>query len=125
MPARQPSVEKLIALLQANPDLKAALTAALKEAGEDGIETLQQFYSFLNGLLTHIPTDKQLDPDTEKFWYIINKSPGDIFKRSDVFNEWIREFILSMGAYMDSTESAKDLESFIKDSKNNIEDYFK
>ena len=26
---------------------------------------------------------------------------------------------------MDSTESAQDIESFIKDSKNNIEDYFK
>ena len=125
MSAKQPSVEKLNTLLQTNPDLKAALTAAIKEADEDGIKTLQQFYDFLNGLLTHIPTDKQLNADTENFWVILNKAPNDAIKKSDVFNEWIREFILSMGAYMDSTESAKEIESFIKDSKNNIEDYFK
>jgi phosphatidylserine decarboxylase len=124
MPAKQPSVEKLITLLQTNPDLKSALTAAIKEANENGIENLQQFYNLLNGLLTHIPTEEQLEPDTEKFWVILNKAPNDVIKKSDVFNEWIREFMLSMGAYMDSTESAKNLQSFIKDSKNNIEDYF-
>ena len=124
MPATQPSVEKLITLLKTNPDLKTALTAGIKEANEDGIETLQQFYNFLNGMLTHIPTDKQLNPDTEKFWMVLNKAPNDVIKKSDVFNEWIREFMLAMGSYMDTTESAKDLESFIEDPKNNMEDYF-
>lgn len=125
MPAKQPSVEKLITLLKTNPDLKTALTAAIKEAGEDGIENLQQFYNFLNGLLTHIPTDKQLNADTEKFWIVLNKAPNDAIKKSNVFNEWIREFMLSMGSYMDTTESAQEIESFIKNSKNNIEDYYK
>ena len=124
MPVRQPSVEKLITLLQANPNLKTALTEAIKEANEDDIETLPQFYNFLNGLLTHIPTDKQLNADTEKFWIVLNKAPNDTIKNSNVFNEWIREFILSMGSYMDTTDSVKDIESFIKDSKNNIEDYY-
>jgi len=124
MPVRQPSVDKLITLLQANPNLKTALTAAIKEANEDDIETLPQFYNFLNGLLTHIPTDKQLNADTEKFWIVLNKAPNDTIKNSNVFNEWIREFILSMGSYMDTTDSVKDIESFIKDSKNNIEDYY-
>ncbi len=88
------------------------------------MKTLEQFYNFLNGLLTHIPTDKQLSPDTEKFWYVVNKSPGEILKTDNAFNEWLREFILEMGTYLDSTESAKELESFIKDPKNKIEEYF-
>jgi phosphatidylserine decarboxylase len=125
MPVKQKSVEKLISLLKTNAELKTALSAAIKDADEDGIKTPEQFYNFINGLLTHIPTDEQLDPDTEKFWYIINKSPGDAFKKSDAFNEWIREFILEMGTYMDSTESAKEIETFIKDPKNKIEEYFK
>ncbi len=125
MPATQPSVEKLNTLLQENPDLKAALIAALKEAGQDGIENLRQFYNFLNGLLTHIPTDEQLNADTEKLWIVLNNAPNDVIKKSDVFNAWIREFILSMGSYMDTTESTKGLETFIKDSKIHIEDYFK
>ena len=125
MPANQPAVENLITLLRTHPELKTALTQAIKEANEDGIENVQQFYDLLNGLLTHIPTDKQLDADTVKFWVVLNKAPNDIIKKSDVFNNWIREFILSMGAYMDSTDSAKEIESFIEDSKNNIDDFFR
>ena len=123
MPAKQPSVEKLIELLQKNNELKTALSAAIKEADEDEIKTLEQFYNLLNGLLTHIPTDKQLDADTEKFWAILNKAPNDVIKKSYVFNEWIKGFMLSMGAYMDSTESAKEIDSFIKNPKNKIEEY--
>src|SRR5689334_20482588 len=123
MPAKQPAVEKLTQLLKNNPELKSALTAAIKEADEKEIKTLSQFCNFLNGMLTHIPNAEQLNPSTEKFWIILNKAPNDIIKKSDVFNEWIREFMLSMGSYMDSTESAKDIESFIQDPKNKIEEY--
>jgi phosphatidylserine decarboxylase len=119
----QPSVAKLIQLLDKNPDLQSALTAAIKEADEKEIQTLSQFYNFLNAMLTHIPTDEQLNPSTEKFWIILNKAPNETIKNSDVFNEWIRQFILSMGSYMDSTDSAKEIESFIKDKKNKIEEY--
>lgn len=120
---KQPAVEKLINFLQTNPDLKTALVSAIDEAGEKEIKTLSDFYNFLNGLLTHIPTDKQLNASTEKFWLILNKAPDEAIKKSDVFNEWIKEFILSMGNYMDSTESAKEIDTFIKDPKNKIEDY--
>jgi len=123
MPEKQPPVEKLIQLLKNNPDLKTALSAAIKEANEKDVETLEQFYNFINGLLTHIPTDKQLNASTEKFWFILNKAPNDAIKKSDAFNKWIKEFIMTMGDYMDSTDSAKEIESFTEDPKNKIEEY--
>jgi phosphatidylserine decarboxylase precursor len=123
MPAKQPSVEKLIQLLNSNAHLKTALTGAIKEAKEKDVETLQQFYDLINGMLTHIPTDEQLNASTEKFWVILNKAPDDVIKKSDLFNAWITEFIMAMGDYMDSTDSAKEIESFIKDPKNKIEEY--
>src|SRR5690242_20457369 len=123
MPEKQPPVEKLIQLLKNNPDLKTALSAAIKEANEKDVETLEQFYNFINGLLTHIPTDKQLNASTEKFWFILNKAPNDVIKKSDAFNKWIKEFIMAMGDYMDSTDSAKEIKSFTEDPKNKIEEY--
>jgi phosphatidylserine decarboxylase len=123
MPAMQAPVEKLTTLLNANPDLRSALATAIQDADEDEIKNLDQFYDLVNGLLTHIPTDEQLNASTEKFWYILNKAPDDVIKKSDVFNEWITEFISAMGSYMDSIDSAQKIESFIKDPKNNIEDY--
>ena len=125
MQTKQQPVQTLIELLQKNYTLKAALTLAIKEANEKDIKTLEQFYEFLNGLLTHIPTDKQLNASTEKFWLILNKAPDEALKNSEIFNKWIREFILAMGTYMDSTESAAAIETFIKDPKNKIEDYIK
>jgi phosphatidylserine decarboxylase len=125
MPLKQKSVEKLISLLHTNPELKTALSAAIKEADEDGITTLELFYDFLNGILTHIPADKQLNASTESFWFILNKAPNDELKKSNLFNEWIREFIMSMGDYMDTLESVQELDTFIKNKKNNIEDYVK
>jgi len=124
MAGKQPAVGKLVQLLNNKPELKSALTAAIKEANEKDIETLPRFYNFLNGFLTHIPRDEEFNSSTEKFWHILNKSPNETLKTSGVFNEWIREFILSMGRYMDSTESAKGIESFLKDRKNKIEEYF-
>ncbi|MBV9962721.1 MAG: phosphatidylserine decarboxylase [Parafilimonas sp.] len=99
------------------------MTAAIKEADEKDIQTLPQFYNLLNGMLTHIPTSEQLNPSTEKFWIILNKAPNEAIKNSAAFNEWIREFMLSMGSYMDTTESAKEIETFLQDPKNKIEEY--
>jgi len=120
----QPVVTQLVQLLDTNDDLKAALIQAIQEAGEKEITTPEQFYSFLNGLLTYIPTEKQLNASTEKFWIILNKSPNEVLKRSVVFNDWIRSFMLSMGRFMDTTESIKAMDTFIKDPKNKIEDYY-
>ena len=125
MATYQQSVEKLITLLQTNNQLKHALTAAIEEANEKNIKSLEQFYEFLDEMLTHIPTNKALNASTESFWVILNKAPGQALKKSDVFNEWVTTFIMSMGNYMDSTESVKELDTFIKDSKNKIEEYIK
>ena len=48
-----------------------------------------------------------------------------MLKKSEVFNEWIREFMLSMGSFMDTIESAKAIDTFIEHPKTNIEDYYK
>ncbi len=120
---KQPVVEKLSQLLKNNGKLKAALISAIEQANEKSVKNLEQFYQHINGMLTHIPTDEQLNASTETFWYILNKSPDETLKTDAEFNEWIREFIMSMGDYMDSPDSAKEIGSFIKDPKNKIEEY--
>ena len=46
MSTNQPAIQKLFDLLEANPELKSALIAAIKEAGEKDIKTLPQFMIF-------------------------------------------------------------------------------
>lgn len=120
----QPRVVELMQLLEVNHELRTALTAAIQEAGEKDISSLDEFYYFLNGLLTHIPTEEQLNASTSTFWIVLNKSPNHVLKKSAVFNEWITRFMLSMGSFMDTTASAEAINTFKKHPKINIEDYY-
>src|SRR3954453_21415038 len=123
MPQRQKNVEKLINYLQSNQSIKQALEISLQKAQEPGIETLNQFYNFLDDMLTHIPTDEELMPSVRQFYYVISKSPDNILKKDKAFNEWINEFVKSRGDFLDTPESAECLETFIKNPEYNIDDY--
>lgn len=119
----QPSVQNLKKLLQSKPELKSALEISIKEAALKKIKTLQQFYSYINGILIHVPTEKELMPSVRNFYYVLSKSPDDMLRKNPQFTEWVNEFVNARGAYMDSTDSTETLETFIKNPKYNIEDY--
>ena len=120
---RQKIVEDLITLLQDKPGLMNAVQISLKDARLPELETIEQFYDFLEDILTHIPDEKELMPSVRKFYYVLSKSPGDILKTDENFNKWINEFVLSRGDFMDTTESTRTLQTFIDNPKYKIDDY--
>jgi phosphatidylserine decarboxylase len=125
MPSKQQVVEKLINLLQSNQRLKDALKTSLQKAQQPGIETLEEFYNYLDGILTHIPTEEDLMPSVRQFYFVLSKSPADILRKDESFNGWINEFVLSRGSFMDSAQSTETLGSFIKNPEYKIDDYIK
>jgi phosphatidylserine decarboxylase len=60
MPLTQKPVKDLITLLASNNALKEAVETSLQHADLPGIKTLQEFYVFLEEILTHIPSEKEL-----------------------------------------------------------------
>ncbi|HJW15504.1 MAG TPA: phosphatidylserine decarboxylase, partial [Flavisolibacter sp.] len=125
MAEQQPLVIKLASLLDNRIDLKNALETSLQKANRPGLTTIQDFYSYLNSLLTHIPSEKDLMPSVREFYYVIWKSPGALLKKDNAFNEWMNEFVVSRGDFMDTTASAETLPSFINNPDYHIEDYVK
>lgn len=123
--ARQKITQKLIDLLQSNQHLKQALEISFRETNEPGLQTLNGFYDFLDEILTHIPTERELMPSVRKFYYVIGKSSGDILKKDKAFNEWINEFSITRGDFLDTPESAKCLETFIKNPAYKINEYMR
>jgi phosphatidylserine decarboxylase len=123
--ARQPVVEKLIRLLEANDELKHAVQISLERAQVSDIDNLDKFYDFLDGILTHIPTEEALMPSVRKFYFVLSKSPDDILKKDDAFNSWINEFVNSRGNFLDIVDSTETLESFINNPEYKIADYIK
>ncbi|MDQ6763585.1 MAG: hypothetical protein M3015_13275 [Bacteroidota bacterium] len=69
MQLRQKAVQKLITLLELNRDLKHALEFSLKKAGLSGKQTLEEFYNFLDNILTQIPTEKELMATVREFYF--------------------------------------------------------
>lgn len=125
MQVTQKPIENLIALLQSNGRLQQAVEKSLQHADVPGIKTLEEFYIFLEEILTHIPTEKELMPSVRKFYYVLSKSPDDILRKDEAFNKWIEEFVVSRGDFMDTKESTATLDTFIKNPKYKIDDYIK
>lgn len=121
----QDVVQKLQALLDSNAALKMALKASLQQAQEPGLNRLEDFYNYLNDVLTHIPTEEALMPSVRKFYYVLDKSPDDILRKDSAFNSWINEFVQARGNFLDTFESTQTLNSFINNPDYNVDDYIK
>jgi phosphatidylserine decarboxylase len=125
MEIQQTLVIKLKDLLQSKPDIKNAIEISLQAAAIPSLNSLENFYSYLNNILTHIPNEKELMPSVREFYYVLSKSPEDFLKKDKAFNEWINEFIVSRGDFMDTTASAETLDTFINNPAYRIDDYIK
>lgn len=119
----QPSVQKLKKLLDSREDLRSAVEISIKNADLEKIRSLKGFLNYINNILIHVPTEKELMPSVRDFYYVLSKSPGDILRKDPAFNKWINDFVLERGNFMDSTESTKTLKTFIENKKYKIEDY--
>src|SRR4051812_14255892 len=105
MPQQQAVVKKLVTLLHQNISLKSALEAALQKAKLPGLSTLDEFVDYLNRILIHIPTEKELMPSVREFYFILSQAPYELLKKDEAFNQWMNEFVVSRGDFMDSTAS--------------------
>ena len=125
MPAKnQPIVAGLIDLLQARPDLAAALRESIGQASLPDITNLAQFYRFLDEMVTLIPTDRNLNQFVLKFYYLMDLSPGGMLQADAAFQRWTCQFAREWGAFLDTTASAQGIGSFLSDPRYHLADYF-
>jgi phosphatidylserine decarboxylase len=125
MPQQQAVVKKLVTLLHQNISLKSALEAALQKAKLPGLSTLDEFVDYLNRILIHIPTEKELMPSVREFYFILSQAPYELLKKDEAFNQWMNEFVVSRGDFMDSTASVETLDTFINNPAYHIDEYVK
>ena len=123
MHVHQPIVSEVIILLQARPDLETALQESLRNADRPGIATIRQYLDFLNGMVTLIPTDRNLNAMVVKFFYLIDLSPGGVLKSDASFQQWTHKFTTDWGNFLDTTESARGITTFFADPAYHIDDY--
>ena len=120
----QPIVEELIALLKSRPDLAEALNESIRKAERPNVVTIAQYYDFLDEMVTLIPTNRNLNAVILIFYYLINQSSAGVLQADASFQSWTRKFAENWGTFLDTTESAKGIESFFSNPSYHIEDYF-
>lgn len=123
MTEHQPIVKELISLLGARPDLTEALKESIRNADCSDVATLQQYYDFLNEMVTLIPTDRNLNMALLKFYYLIDLSSDDVLQSDKLFQQWTLKFAQDWGAFLDTTESASGIAGFFSNPSYHIEDY--
>jgi len=121
----QPIVEELIRILEVKPELKEALKESIAKAERLDAPTLTAYYQFLDEMVVMIPAERNLLPKCLEFYYLIDQSPEGKLQKDDLFQQWALKFIKDWGNFLDTTESAKGLETFYTDPIYQIDDYFR
>jgi phosphatidylserine decarboxylase len=117
-------VDQLQSLINDRQDLKQALEQAIAHAGYDDVRTVQDYYHFLTGFLSEIPVQRTMSADATKFHYILSCAPGNSLKKDEAFREWLIKFSRDHGSYLDTTESAECIDTFVNDPEYHIDDYY-
>src|SRR6516165_12520573 len=118
-----PVVEDLVQLLQARPDLRAALEGAIRTADLQDVRDMDSFLTYLDGLVTFVPTEHEFLKGLN-YRYIVDQAPGDQLNRDKAFNAWMHKLAEAWGQFLDTPASASGIPSFVARPKVNIGDYF-
>ena len=119
----EPIVKKLIAILEVSPDLKKALLHSLKAANRLDAPTLEEYYKFLDNMVTLIPTDRNLYYHIVEFYYLVDHPLDGLLQTDPMFRQWMVQFANDWGSFLDTTESAAGIQTFFTDPDFNITEY--
>jgi len=117
------SIERLKILLHERKDLWSAIEAAIGAAGLGEVSNLPEFYALLERMLMQVPSYPAMDTELGRFHYIISSSPGGILEKDETFGQWLSELAADHGSYLDTVESGRLLESFIRHPDFHIREY--
>ena len=120
----EPVVDELLSLLARRADLRASVDIAIETAALQGINDLDSFTTYLDELITWIPTEREIFPRALALHYIVNQAPEDKLNNDDEFNAWLKNFVDAWGEFLDTPASAAGIASFASMPNYNINDYF-
>jgi phosphatidylserine decarboxylase len=119
-----PVVEDLVQLLQARPDLRAALEAAIRNADLKGFENTKALLDQMDDMVATVPNPEQHRPPREfDLYYIIDHAPEDRLNRDESFIAWMKKYMEAKGQFMDTAASAARISSFRAVPTWHIDDY--
>jgi phosphatidylserine decarboxylase precursor len=141
-PLLQPIVQKLVSLIETHGwkhDFELAIrnAQACNVPGISGIRTLDGYLRYINDFATWAPRERgdsqRINDKLLTFYFFLDLQPlkglqgpirpGHRTQKLTPLSEWIVEYANALGSYLDTPESAKDVESFRSDPLFNWDEY--
>ena len=141
-PPLQPIVQKLVSLIETHGwkhDFELAIrnAQACNVPGISGIRTLDGYLRYINDFATWAPRERgdsqRINDKLLTFYFFLDLQPlkglqgpirpGHRTQKLTPLSEWIVEYANALGSYLDTPESAKDVESFRSDPLFNWDEY--
>jgi phosphatidylserine decarboxylase precursor len=117
-------VQQLREMLRNNGWMRPQLQKSIEQAKRPTVQTLDDYFAYLNNLVEWIPKDQKLyDNIVEFYWFLDQDAGRELQEQSPMFRRWIVNFANAWGEFLNSTESAKHIESFLDDPRFHIDDY--
>ena len=141
-PPLQPIVQKLVSLIETHGwkhDFELAIrnAQACNVPGISGIRTLDGYLRYINDFATWAPRERgdsqRINDKLLTFYFFLDLQPlkglqgpirpGHRTQKLTPLSAWIVEYANALGSYLDTPESAKDVESFRSDPLFNWDEY--
>jgi phosphatidylserine decarboxylase len=117
-----PASKDLRSIVESDPRIGDALLESFAAADWGGIDTMDEFYEYIDETERRVPYVKTLLEEIRPFFYLVGHS--EYFENSKVFQEWIKRFVSSYGTFLDTTASVAGLQTFFDDPAFKIDDYY-
>jgi len=119
-----PVVEDLVDLLQARPDLGAALESAIHAADLKPIQNTEALLALLDDAVAVVPNVAEHRPPREfNLLYIVDHAPEDRLNRDKSFIAWMKRYMEARGQFMDTPASAAKISSYTALPNFHVDDY--
>ena len=121
-----PIVQDLVDILSTDPALRDEVKDVLNQQDEGSFwhgKTLEDMYDFFDEWLLFLPTPENARQYMDIFYEFTESSDGRAVVLQDSFTNWLYEFMLARGRFMDSEDSSAALPWWLCDPEIQIEDY--
>jgi phosphatidylserine decarboxylase precursor len=116
-------VADLRRLLRARPQWKQLLLDSIRDAEVEGLKSLSDYYTYLYAAVRYIPRDRDCFQKLCEFYWILDQPSGRELQKQRAFNRWMVEFARQWGSFLDTVESARHIDSFMKDLSFHMDEF--
>lgn len=124
--AHQPVVQKLVDLVDSNPAFRAELEDALNDQPPTSYwfnKDLEDMYAFFDEWVVFLPIIDNARLYMDAFYEFAGSGKGREVVAREPFRSWLYEFMMAVGQFMDSSQSAAAVPWWTGDPRINMADY--